>query len=59
MREIIRILINARENLFPNFRSILAFDYLLISWVTYYAHKRGFLTEISFFLSRDKEDNSL
>ena len=26
--------------LFPNFTSI-SFDYLLISWVTNYAHKRG------------------
>ena len=29
--------------LFPNFTSI-PFDYLLISWVTNYAHNRGFLT---------------
>ena len=28
---------------FPNFTSLL-FDYLLISWVTNYAHNRGFLT---------------
>ena len=29
--------------LFPNFTSI-PFDFLLISWVTKYAHNRGFLT---------------
>ena len=29
--------------LFPNFTSI-PFDYLLISWVTNYAHNRGVLT---------------
>ena len=39
-REITRIFDKTRVKLFPNFTSI-PFDYLLISWVTNYAHNRG------------------
>ena len=36
--------------LFPNFTSI-AFDYLLISWVTNYVSNLGFLTFLSWIVS--------